>query len=117
MHKPREGEFPYKEKMTDECLDGCQESCTVVGDELVEVFGGVDASAVALDACKPVSCGEPILVGNTAVDTRAHFFKESASYVCDTSSCQANGAFISLKPCKAVSCGVPVGGPREPCSR
>ena len=72
---PREGEFSYKERMTDERLDGWQESCTVVGNALFEVFCGVDA--LALDACKPVSCGEPISVSNAIVDTRAHFFPES----------------------------------------
>ena len=110
LTKPREGEFFFQEKTTDECLDGFQEMCTVVGAALFEVSGGLDGSAVALDARKPVSCGEPIFVGNTAVDTRAYFFPESASYVCDsgyTSSCQANGAFIWLKSCKVLSCGVP----------
>ena len=119
--KPREGEVPHKERMTDECLDGCQEGCTVVGNAWFEVFGGVDTFDVTLYTGKPVSFGEPILVGNTAVDTRAYLFPESTSAVCDmddtttgvasrdttfTSSCQENGTFISPKSCEAVSCGV-----------
>ena len=34
-----------------------------------------DGFAVAPDAFKPVSCGEPIFVGNTAVDIRERILR------------------------------------------
>ena len=75
----------------------CQESCTVVGDALFEVFGGVDAFDVALDAGKPVPSGEPICAGNTAVDTRAYLFSESASAVRDMDDTTTRGDFGNMQ--------------------
>ena len=120
--KSCDGEFHHNEKTMFECLDGYCAGGTVGGAASFEVFCRADGFAVASEAGKPVSCGEPIFVGNTSVDIHSYLFSESMSYVCDTgyttkemasgdttftSSCQANGAFISPKSCKAVSCGVP----------
>lgn len=95
---------------------------SVVREVTKDVVYSFHGHSVAIGLCEPISCGAPIFVINAFVETRSYFFPEHASYVCDagytttglvsgeitfTSSCQADGFFVTPKFCRPVSCGVP----------